>query len=238
MRHAILALMLCLLPACSVMDVTLPDSGSDESKLQNETGEPEILLPRTSHSHEEVKAWVLAEIGASYRLAFDADYSTSIETLDSRREVFLAQDVPLLLSKLWAEYPSEEIQELATQLMYRYYQAVSCEVLFTELEVSTGDYLVTLVLSPLKLPAHMDSAYIQGLFNEITQEVSLSDLSLEEYMALDNQVSRILLEELLAQEVFPTDDEDHLTIRLQRTSSSYLFPKSEWQRLHQLLLNL
>lgn len=160
-------------------------------------------------------------------------------TLETQRQELQTQvfseEVMPLLSALWAEYPTEENQILAQEVIARYYQNIAYEIEAIELEEETGDYLVHFSIFPLCFPDYLKKNYLQENFNEVSKNAQMAHISLERYIYYDNLACSKILQELLIQEESPHSTAEEYTLRLQHNTEGYTIDKSDWFGLHNLL---
>ncbi len=237
-------LLLCISSACSVMDVTLPDTNQFLAESSNQTIEPQFQSMTFAHmvpTLEELNLWLAIEMETLYgfgeedRQNPNIEQEASNELSQERQEILLEQDISKLLQYLWAEYPSEETEQLAKETLLRYYTMASCEIVALEQEMQSMDYILNIVLTPLLFPEYLDQSYIQENFLKVTEGVQLSDLSLEEYSHYDNLSTIALLEEILQLETLPTGEQVECSIRLYSSTGTYTLSENQWMILHNSL---
>lgn len=235
-RYFFMAVLLTLLCSACTMSVLDNTPMGEEPVPQEQILAPDYFYPNLSL--EEAQYWVTADLEALYYCFYEENYleyvKISPEEIDQRRLLWLSQDVPLLLDRLWSEYPQEECLSLAKEVMEKFYYSFRFRVVSVELIEESTSFALVLEYQSLLFPDSFTKEYIQENFDFISQNVQMSSISQENYLHYDNIATQRLLRELLRLESFSYGELETLELYLDASAQGYYL--NDLSRLHNQLL--
>lgn len=245
MKNGIYLLSLLLLTSCTVAE-EVPISEANADKLVQE----DVILadvsssfyPMVEMSLENAMYLVENDIKSSFYDIHDPDFlallERSVEDSQWRFQSTVWLEAGVLLDEIWAEYPDQDTEALAKEVLSQMFKQMSFSVDSAHHEEESDDILVKVTVFPVTSVNFLDDDTILAYFTQVTHDVDVMEIEMEEYVHYDNLSTQGLLVKVLdnAQNMeFGRGQE--LLIRLVKEEGGYQLDLDDWYQFREYVMD-
>lgn len=245
MKNGIFLLALLALTSCTVVEEAPILENSGDKLVLEEVISADIsssFYPIPSLNLDEAMYLVENDIKSSFFNLHAPEFLTLIgrseEDSHWRFQSTVWLEAGVLLDEMWAEYPDQDTEALAKEVVSQMFQRLIFSVDSADFDEETEDILVEITVFPMSAVDFADEETLLVYFTQVTHHVDVLTVEMENYVYYDNLSTQGLLVKVLDNtQNMEYAQEQAMLIRLVKEDGGYQVDLDDWYQFREYTID-